>query len=128
MKKRVGSNEAATKKPGGVTGKGFMPGQSGNPKGRAPLAEEVREALAADTLTRYAKLKELSSKAEKDGDLKTAATIELALLKKTVPDATELVVHVPNGVTVRKLELDPRKLTKEQLEMLRDLQKATQAG
>ena len=45
----VGSNGKSTKKPGGVTGKGFMPGKSGNPSGRSPkvadLAKEVREFL-----------------------------------------------------------------------------------
>lgn len=34
-----------TKKPGGVTGKGFLPGRSGNPGGRPKgLAEQVRQA------------------------------------------------------------------------------------
>jgi hypothetical protein len=45
----VGSNGKSTKKPGGVTGKGFTPGKSGNPSGRSPkvadLAKEVREFL-----------------------------------------------------------------------------------
>jgi hypothetical protein len=44
----VASNGKATK-PGGVTGKGFMPGKSGNPLGRSPkvadFAKEVREFL-----------------------------------------------------------------------------------
>ncbi len=47
----VGSNGRATKKPGGVTGKGFMPGKSGNPSGRSPrvadFGKEVRELLQA---------------------------------------------------------------------------------
>ncbi len=34
-----------TKRPGGVTGKGFLPGRSGNPGGRPKgLAEQVRQA------------------------------------------------------------------------------------
>jgi len=45
----VGSNGKSAKKQGGVTGKGFMPGKSGNPSGRSPkvadLAKEVREFL-----------------------------------------------------------------------------------
>lgn len=34
MEENVENNTETTKKPGGVTGKGFMPGQSGNPGGR----------------------------------------------------------------------------------------------
>ena len=103
---------------GGVTGKGFKPGQSGNPRGTS-LPADVREALVADTLDRYARIKRLSLDAEAAGDLKTAAHIELALLKKTVPDATELVLKVPDGLTVRTVKIDTRRLTKEQLEALR---------
>ncbi len=42
---------AIKKKPGGVTGKGFQPGVSGNPKGRArsrELTMQVKEALAEE--------------------------------------------------------------------------------
>lgn len=34
MSELVGNNEKSTKKLGGITGKGFMPGKSGNPSGR----------------------------------------------------------------------------------------------
>lgn len=30
----VANNEKSTRRPGGITGKGFMPGRSGNPSGR----------------------------------------------------------------------------------------------
>src|SRR3990167_9132853 len=110
--KDVHSNAKAT---GCVTGKGFKPGQSGNPGGRAAVPPEVRDALIADTMERYTRIKKLSLDAEQAGDLKTAAHIELALLKKTVPDATELVVSMPEGLTVRSVTIDPRKLTAEQL-------------
>lgn len=44
----VENNEAATGL-GGVTGKGFMPGESGNPGGRPKgLAKRVREAVGRD--------------------------------------------------------------------------------
>jgi hypothetical protein len=47
------------KKLGGVTGKGFLPGKSGNPKGRAPAgwtwAELIREYGDKDCPPKYAK-------------------------------------------------------------------------
>ena len=41
----VGNNEKITKKLGGITGKGFLPGKSGNPSGRPKntLKDYVRE-------------------------------------------------------------------------------------
>lgn len=42
--KVVESNEASTKKPGGCTGRGFMPGQSGNPGGKPKV--DVAKAIA----------------------------------------------------------------------------------
>lgn len=50
---RVDSNEkTTTKKLGGITGKGFMPGQSGNPAGRPKktLLTEVCEEMLAEKL------------------------------------------------------------------------------
>lgn len=44
------------KKTGGVTGKGFMPGRSGNPGGRAKGASEVREMARAHTATAIERL------------------------------------------------------------------------
>ena len=43
MKKAVQNNKERTKKLGGVTGKGWMPGQSGNPGGR-PKSKLISEA------------------------------------------------------------------------------------
>jgi hypothetical protein len=43
------AKQRAAKKPGGVTGAGFLPGQSGNPKGRPPtkgLLAALKEAVA----------------------------------------------------------------------------------
>ena len=42
-------NRSVTTRPGGVTGRGFMPGQSGNPGGRPKgLARRVRELVGED--------------------------------------------------------------------------------
>ena len=112
MSAKVAGNGKGT---GGITGKGFKPGQSGNPTGRAAVPPEVRAALQADTMEHYAEAKRLIALAETQGDLKTALTGRLALLKKTVPDASELVVSMPDGLTVRTVRIDPRKLTAEQL-------------
>jgi hypothetical protein len=48
MAKKVENSAETTKKPGGVTGKGFMPGVSGNPGGRPkkkPITELYQEML-----------------------------------------------------------------------------------
>lgn len=92
----------------------FALGNKGGP-GRAAVSPEVKAALAADTMHHYEEAKRLIAAAEEAGDLKTALTGRLALLKKTVPDATELVVSMPDGLTVRSIRIDPRKLTAVQL-------------
>lgn len=98
----------------------FLKGHKGGP-GRARVRPEVAAALEADTLEHYAEAKRLIALAEKDGDLKTALDGRLKLLKKTVPDATELVVSLPDGLTVRTLRIDPKRLTAEQLKQLHAL-------
>ena len=45
--KSVENNHKATRT-GGITGKGFQPGQSGNPGGRKKVAPEVKEMLKAE--------------------------------------------------------------------------------
>ena len=116
--KDVGSNAVATKKLGGVTGKGFMPGQSGNPKGDN-LPPEVRAILKADTLDRYHRLKKLSLDAEANGDLKTAAHIELALLKKQIPDLSAVEVTGEGGGPLQVAAVDVRKFDAAGLAALR---------
>lgn len=96
-------------------------GPSPHPGGRPALPPEVRDSLAADTMPRIKRLKKLSADAEAAGDLKTAAHIELALLKKTVPDATELVLSIPDGIEVRQKVLDPKKLSADELRQLAEL-------
>lgn len=123
-KKRVDSNPPAT---GGITGKGFVPGQSGNPGGRKKLPDDLKAALAADSLALYEKAKKLAAKAEKKGDLKTAATIVLGLLKKTIPDAQTLLVGDLDGKPLQVMRIDPKTLTKAELDALIAVQRA-QAG
>lgn len=120
QKQDVASNDAPTKKLGGITGKGFMPGQSGNPRGDKVPAE-VRAALKADTLPRYERLKQLSLEAERNGDLKTAATIELALLKKQIPDLSAVEVTGAEGGPVQMEQINPRRLSAEDLAKLREM-------
>ena len=126
MKKRVESNKPATT--GGVTGKGFKPGQSGNPGGRKPLPDDLKAALAADSLKLYQKAKQLAEKAEQEGDLKTAGTIVLGLLKKTVPDAQTLLVGDLEGKPLSLVRIDPRTLTGPQLDALLAVQRARAQG
>lgn len=122
--KRVGGNTPVTgtgRGSGGVTGKGFMPGQSGN-AGRA-LPPEVRAALKADTLPRYERLKKLSAEAEASGDLKTAAHIELQLLKKQIPDLSSIEVTGEDGGPLKvNATIDVTKLTADELKALRAMQ------
>lgn len=85
------------KMPGGITGKGMKPGETRNPGGRPKLDPDVKAMLVSATPGRIRRLEKLSAKAEKKGDLKTAAHIEISLLKKTVPDTEELLFTTPNG-------------------------------
>ena len=115
----VGNSGRST---GGVTGRGFAPGQSGNPNGRPPLSPEVREALRADTLPRYERLKKLSAAAQEMGDLKTAAHIELQLLKKQIPDLSAVELTGADGGPVAiSTRIDTSKLTTEELKSLREM-------
>lgn len=117
MTKRVEGNGKTTKKlPGGITGKGFKPGQSGNPGGMKPMPANLKAALAADSMALYEEAKRLYERAKEEGELKVAAQLIIALLKKSVPDASTLIIEGPDGGPVQVTRLDPKKLTKEQLE------------
>ena len=119
MSRKVEDNAKATQKlVGGITGKGFKPGQSGNPGGMKPMSPEVKAALAADSLPLYHKAKALLERAEQEGDLRVAAMLVMGLLKKSIPDAQELLVGGLKGAEPIRLKVDPRALTKEQLQAL----------
>lgn len=99
----------------------WKPGQSGNPKGRAAVPPEVREMLAADTVEHYRGAVDLIAKAEAAGDLKTALHGRLSLLRKTVPDATEMVIHVPDGLELRDRRIDLKKFTADEVKAFTEL-------
>ncbi len=69
------NDDATPKRVGGVTGKGFKPGQSGNPKGRPKgVAAQTREFLNDDPTELLQVLLEIAkSKSAKDSDRKAAA-------------------------------------------------------
>jgi hypothetical protein len=91
MPRRPKNNGGTTKRPGGVTGKGFRPGKSGNPKGRPPLPEEVRN---------YARLYSIEA---------LDALVKLIRAKKTPAGARamaiELLLNRGNGKPRQELEL-----------------------
>ena len=100
----------------------WKPGQSGNPTGRPTLTPEEREAnelLQKASPARVRRLVELSLKAEENGDLKTAAHIELALLKKTHPDRASMELTGEGGGPLQVAAVDVRKLDAAGLAALR---------
>lgn len=111
-----GDVERNGKATGGITGKGFMPGVSGNPGGMKKMPEDLKATLAADSLELYLKAKQLVDTALKEGNLKVAATLLIALLKKTIPDAQTLLISGPEGGPVQVTRLDPKRMTKEQID------------
>lgn len=105
-------------KPGGVTGKGFLPGQSGNPNGR-PKGQSITSVLRAIL----------------DDEAKFKGNTNGKLLKEIVADV--LVKHalkgnmkamsilldrhdgkVPLPLTIQDDDFDPTKLSDEKLESI----------
>lgn len=97
MKKRDrpkrGVESSGTATTGGITGKGFKPGQSGNPGGRAKTDPHLKEFLASRGVDYFLKAENVLERALKKGDMKAAATVIGALLKKVAPDADVILVH-----------------------------------
>lgn len=98
----------------------FQKGGPGGP-GRAALPPDVREALRVDTLPRYESLKRLAREAEDAGDIKTAAHIELALLKKQIPDLSSVEVTGADGGPVEVARIDQTKLNAAELAQVKAL-------
>lgn len=128
MSEDVESSGETAQKPKKKVGRPFVKGFSGNPGGRPSLPPDLKAALAADTMEHYVAAKRIAARAEQEGDLRTASTVRLALLRKTVPDATELVLSMPEGLTVRQVSVDPRKLTEEQLKAILAAQEVAREG
>lgn len=95
--------------------------------GRTRMDPDVKAMLVEATPDRIRRLEKLSRDAEADGDRKTAAHIEIALLKKVVPDTTELLVGNSDGTPLR-VGIDIAKLTTEQLEQLAAIRRALIGG
>jgi hypothetical protein len=69
------------------------------------------------------RLKKLSKEAETQGDLKTAAHIELQLLKKQIPDLSSVEVTGADGGPLEVSQrIDVTKLTAAELIALRAMQ------
>jgi hypothetical protein len=88
----VGSNGKSTKKHGGVTGRGFMPGKSGNPSGRSPrvanFSKEVRLFLRERDLKR------------KDGEARL-----LTLLERLLRDDPKQLLYYAYGKPMDTVQL-----------------------
>ena len=100
---------------------GFQRGNKENPGGRPALAPEVRMALRADTLPRYRRLMALSLKAEAEGNLALAATIELKLFGKQVPDLQSVALTDANGESITQERVNLANLSEAQLIQFRSL-------
>ena len=68
----------------------FAKGNKGG--GMKAMDPDIKAMLVEATPDRIRRLEKLSRDAEDKGDLKTASYIEIALLKKVVPDTTTLLV------------------------------------
>lgn len=74
-REEVGNNGESTL--GGATGKGFVPGKSGNPSGRPKMPEELREAFRAHAPIALKTLVDVMTTGEKDSDRVKASEIIL---------------------------------------------------
>lgn len=110
MAEDVGNNEEATKKmPGGITGKGFMPGQSGNPTGRPkkkPITElyeamlndpelldvakdAIRRAISKGSMAMVLQLKEMAERVEGKVTQPIEADVTISSLAERMQKARE---------------------------------------
>lgn len=113
------TGEGPKRRPDGT----LLPGYTANKKGGKRLDPDVKAMLVDATPDRIRRLEKLSRDAEDAGDLKTAAHIEISLLKKTVPDTTELLVGGVKGAPLQ-VGINIAKLTTEQLDQLAAIRRA----
>ena len=100
---------------GGITGKGFVKGKSGNPSGRKMIPAEVKEAFRAHTMEAKDTLLEIMrDKKAKSGDRVRASEVILNRAWGT----PEQSVAVSGGLTTATV--DTSKLPKEKQDALLD--------
>lgn len=118
--KKKGPNEP--KIPGGVTGKGFVPGQSGNPSGRPKkfetlLSDAIRAQLGTISIEDQQTYASLIAQGMVEGAAKIAKkkrlTKELLIFFKEARDTTE-------GRPIQKVQVDG-KLTTDPVERVKEL-------
>lgn len=112
----AGNSDKAAKRRG--PGKPFPKGQSGNPSGRKPIPEDVKAALKALTPVAVRRLGELL---ESDNERVAVEAVKEALNRNLgkAPQTVELTGK--DGGPVETRQVDPSKLTTEQLKQLREL-------
>lgn len=96
----VGNNDGSTGT-GGVTGKGFMPGQSGNPSGR-PKRKPITEALLAELAKQHGR----RGKTKLEAAVSRLVTMMISGKPKDVIEAFKLVAPYTDGLPVQTIELD----------------------
>lgn len=101
----VGNNVETTTSLGGVTGRGFKPGQSGNPGGR-PKARHLTEILGA----------ELDKPASKNGQtraqrmMERLVTIALTGKRGEAIQAMKLILAYRDGLPVQPVDIEIRRV------------------
>lgn len=92
---------------GGVTGKGFKPGQSGNPKGRPPVGYSLREAIREFLAQRDPDFKHDPQKKDKS---RLQLILEAMAKKAAKGDAraAEFLANRSFGVPKQTVELEHR--------------------
>lgn len=98
----------------------FEKGNKGG--GRPRLDPDVKAMLVDATPERIRRLEMLSKKAEDAKDYKTAAHIELGLLKKVVPDTNEFLLSTPTGESV-KVEVKEAPISMKRLQRIASILK-----
>ena len=117
MEDNVENNAETTKKPGGVTGKGFMPGQSGNPGGRPKENAEVRDLARQHTKLA---IERLVFWLESD-NARASTSAATAILDRGWGKAPQAIEHSgPDGGDIEINTSDTRKLARAVVALLQE--------